>query len=176
MKVKKTSIDGAFLIEVDKYEDGRGFFIESWNEKDFLLPHFVQDNHTRSKRGVLRGLHYQVSPTCQGKLIRCISGSVYDVIVDMREKSSTFSNWFGIKLDRPELQLWAPPGMAHGFYTLSDMADFHYKVTDYYDQSSEQVLFWNDSTIGIDWPFDQLPILSKKDVEQAKKFEECPKI
>ena len=176
MKVHKTSIDGALLIEVDKHEDSRGFFIESWNEKDFLLPHFVQDNHTRSKRGVLRGLHYQLSPKCQGKLIRCMSGCVYDVIVDLREQSSTFSNWFGINLDRPELQLWAPPGMAHGFYTLSDIADFHYKVTNYYDQSLEQVLCWNDPTIAIDWPFDIPPILSYKDVEQAKKFEECPKM
>ena len=150
--------------------------MECWNERDFGLPKFVQDNFSQSKKGVLRGLHYQCFPVCQGKLVRCTNGSVYDVIVDLRQKSKTFGKWYGVKLDRPELILWAPPGMAHGFYTLSEVADFNYKVSNYYDNSAERVIAWDDSTLGISWPLDGDPILSKKDIDGAKSFKECTKL
>ena len=116
MKKIETSLKDSFLFESSKFEDKRGCFIEIWNHQTFGLPSFVQDNQSISIQGVLRGLHYQIDPKSQGKLVRCTQGVVYDVIVDLRESSSTFGNWFGIELNKPELQLWVPPGMAHGFY------------------------------------------------------------
>ena len=177
MKVTETNLIDACVIEVDKYGDDRGFFMESFNEQKFLKDvgfySFVQDNHSKSSKGVLRGLHYQVQHP-QGKLVRCIWGSVYDAIVDLRKSSDTFGQSFGIKLDRPELQLWVPPGFAHGFYTLTDSVDFVYKTTDYYHPEHDRTLLWNDPVLDIDWGLDGEPLLSAKDVK-GKTFEECDK-
>ena len=175
MKKSLTSIQDSFLIEIERFEDKRGYFMETWNYREFGLPSFVQDNHSKSFQGVLRGLHYQVNSKPQGKLIRCTVGNVYDVIVDLRKKSSTFGKWFGIELNRPELQLWAPPGIAHGFYTLSKFAELQYKVTNYYDPSSERVLKWDDKQLGIVWPLNNKPIISTKDIKNAITFEKCEK-
>ena len=175
MKRKTTPIQDAFIIELEKFEDNRGFFIETWNSKKFGMPEFVQDNFSRSQRGVLRGLHYQEKSGAQDKLVSCTQGSVFDVIVDLRQKSCSFGKWFSITLDRPELQLWVPKGIAHGFYTLSETADFQYKVTNYYNPSSEKILMWNDEDLAINWPNDKYPIISKRDSELGKKFSECDK-
>ena len=175
MKKKSTPIQDAYIFELNKFEDDRGFFLETWNSKKFGLPEFVQDNLSRSKQGVLRGLHYQEQSKSQGKLVCCTRGSVFDVIVDLRERSSSYGKWFSIVLDRPELQLWIPKGIAHGFYTLSETADFAYKVTNYYDPLSEKVLIWNDDILAINWPNNLNPIISKKDTELGKTFLECDK-
>ena len=175
MKVVETPLVDASVITVNKYEDERGFFMESFNEQQFAkeLGHynFVQDNHSKSSKGVLRGLHYQVEKP-QGKLVRCIRGAVYDVIVDLRKRSSTFGLWFNITLDNPETIMWVPPGFAHGFYTLTDTAEIQYKTTDYYHPKSQQTLLWTE--LNIVWPFRAYPILSEKD-EKGKTFEECDK-
>jgi len=175
MKIKSLKINNSFLFENEIYEDNRGYFIESWNRTKFKLPNFVQDNHTYSKQGVLRGLHYQVNNKAQGKLVRCIRGSVYDVIVDLRVSSSTYGKWFGIELNCPNQQLWVPKGLAHGFYTLSTYSIFQYKVTNYYDPDFEKVLMWNDKELSIDWPLIGKPILSSKDKLKALSFKESPK-
>ncbi len=175
MKKIKTALADVFLIEVMKFEDDRGYFMETWNAREFGLPDFVQDNFSYSKKGVLRGLHYQRLRKSQGKLVRCTEGTVYDVAVDLRQNSSTYSEWFGVYLNRPELQLWVPPGFAHGFYTVSDTATVQYKVTNYYDPISENVLLWNDPQLRIAWPFKNEPIMSKKDLLQAKTFLKCQK-
>ena len=175
MKKIKTSLKDSFLFESPKYKDERGYFMEIWNQKKFGLSTFVQDNQSKSIQGVLRGLHYQIDPKSQGKLVRCTQGVVYDVIVDLRANSSTFGKWFGIELNRPELHLWVPPGMAHGFYTLSKHSELQYKVTNYYDPLYERVLKWNDPNIGINWPFSKYPIISCKDFNKAKTFEKCQK-
>ena len=160
------------------YKDDRGFFMESFNQRkiDDLIGRyqFVQDNHSRSTKGVLRGLHYQVQHV-QGKLVRCIQGSVYDVMVDIRKNSDTFGKWFGIELNRSDLLVWVPPGLAHGFYTLSDTAEFQYKTTDYYDPESQRSIIWNDKFLNIDWLNTQEPIVSDKDMK-GKTFEECEKL
>ena len=175
MKVTETPLIDASVISVDKYEDERGFFMESFNEQKFIkeLGHyeFVQDNHSKSSKGVLIGLHYQIDKP-QGKLVRCTQGSDYDVLVDLRKHSDTFGKTFGIELDRPELLLWSPPGFAHGFYTMTDTAEFQYKTTDYYHPSSQRTLMWND--LDIEWPFSQDPVLSLKD-SRGQTFEECDK-
>tara|TARA_B100000287_G_scaffold54536_1_gene47887 strand:+ start:521 stop:1054 length:534 start_codon:yes stop_codon:yes gene_type:complete len=175
MRVVETRLVDASVITVDKYEDERGFFMESFNEQQFAkeLGHykFVQDNHSKSSKGVLRGLHYQVEKP-QGKLVRCIQGAVYDVIVDLRRSSSTFGLWFNITLDNPETIIWVPPGFAHGFYTLTDTAEIQYKTTDYYHPKSQQTLLWNE--LDIIWPLMNPPLLSDKDVK-GKTFEECEK-
>jgi dTDP-4-dehydrorhamnose 3,5-epimerase len=178
MKITETNLKDAFVITSKKYEDDRGFFMESFNAKDFRenvsrTEFFVQDNHSKSSKGVLRGLHYQIKHP-QAKLVRCISGVVYDVIVDLRKTSETFGKWFGITLDRPELQLWVPPGFAHGFYVVSDLAEIVYKTTDYYYPEHDRTLLWNDSELNIDWGFEGNPVLSLKD-SQGKTFEECDK-
>ena len=177
MRAEETNIKGAFIITNNIFEDKRGFFMESFNKKVFDnnigLFNFVQDNHSKSSKGVLRGLHYQIENP-QGKLVRCTQGAIYDVIVDIREQSPTFGRSFATVLDRPELQLWAPPGLAHGFYTLSDTAEFEYKCTDYYHPKSMKTLMWNDIDLGIIWPFRAYPLLSEKD-EKGKTFEECEK-
>ena len=178
MKKISTNIKDAFIIEVDKFDDKRGFFMESFNQRkiDDLIGRyqFVQDNHSRSTKGVLRGLHYQVQHV-QGKLVRCIQGSVYDVMVDIRKNSNTFGKWFGIELNRPDLLVWIPPGLAHGFYTLSNTAEFQYKTTDYYDPESQRSIIWNDKFLNIDWLNTQEPIVSDKDMK-GKTFEECEKL
>ena len=175
MKVIETPLVDASVITVDKYEDERGFFMESFNDLIFFkeIGHyeFVQDNHSKSSKGVLRGLHYQIEHP-QGKLLRCTQGAVYDVIVDLRKSSSSFGLWFNIVLDNPETILWVPPGFAHGFYTLTDTAEFEYKCTDYYHPKSQRTLLWNE--LDIVWPDNIDPLLSEKDA-QGKTFEECEK-
>ena len=172
-----TNLKDAYIITSKKFEDERGFFMESFNLKEFEkitgVNNFVQDNHSKSSKGVLRGLHYQFEHV-QGKFVRCISGAVYDVIVDLRKSSSSFGKWFGIKLDKNDIQLWVPPGFAHGFYTLTETAEIIYKTTDYYHPEHDRTLIWNDSSLGIDWGVEREPILSKKDLK-GKTFEECEK-
>jgi dTDP-4-dehydrorhamnose 3,5-epimerase len=167
MRVETTAIPGALIIEPTVFGDDRGFFLESFNEREMhtvgIDAHFVQDNHSRSSRNVLRGLHYQILQP-QGKLVRVVSGTVFDVAVDMRRKSPAFGKWVGIELSAENKRLfWLPPGMAHGFVVLSDFADFLYKATDYYTPKSERSLLWNDPEIGIEWPFTGDLILSAKD-------------
>ena len=151
------------------FGDERGFFYESFNARVFtevtgLQPDFVQDNHSRSVKGVLRGLHYQLAPHAQGKLVRVVQGEVFDVAVDIRRSSPTFGKWVGAVLSAENKnQLWIPPGFAHGFVTLSDTAEFLYKTTDFYSPKCERCIAWNDAAIGIEWPIDFIPSLSGKD-------------
>jgi len=172
-----TNLKDAYIITNNKFEDDRGFFMESFNLKEFEkitnVNNFVQDNHSKSSKGVLRGLHYQIKHE-QGKLVRCISGAVYDVIVDLRKSSETFGKWFGIKLSENNIQLWVPAGFAHGFYTLTDFAEIQYKVTDYYYPEYDRTLIWNDPNLDIKWGINETPILSEKDLK-GKTFEECEK-
>jgi dTDP-4-dehydrorhamnose 3,5-epimerase len=181
MKVIATSIPDVLIIEPSIFGDPRGFFFESYNQRQFseatgLSPVFVQDNHSRSAKGVLRGLHYQVRQP-QGKLVRVVRGSAYDVAVDVRRKSPTFGRWVGVELsEENQLQLWVPPGFAHGFVVTSESADFLYKATDYYAPEHERCIAWNDPQIGIDWPLQEPPKLSAKDaagagLAQAEVFE-----
>ena len=174
MKVTPTSIPSVLIIEPRVFGDTRGFFFESFNQRAFNLAtgldvNFVQDNHSRSSKGVLRGLHYQIQQP-QGKLIRVVRGSVFDVTVDLRKSSPTFGQWVGVELAKDNhRQLWIPPGFAHGFYVLSDSADFLYKTTDYYAPEFECSLIWNDPTIGIEWPLiNTQPIISTKDAQGKK--------
>lgn len=168
MKVSPTDLPGVLLLEPKVFGDERGFFLESFNRRAFraatgLDPDFVQDNHSRSARGVLRGLHYQVRQN-QGKLVRVIRGSVFDVAVDVRRSSPTFGGWTGQVLSEDNRrQLWIPPGFAHGFLVLSESADVLYKATDYYAPEHERCIAWNDPAIGIAWPGDLQPQLSKRD-------------
>ena len=156
MKKTETSIDGAYVIQVEKFGDDRGFFMETFNHKQFQEVvgdfTFVQDNHSLSTEGVLRGLHYQINHP-QGKLVRCTQGEIFDVIVDLRVNSPTYGKNFTIKLNRPDLMLWVPAGLAHGFYTISAEAEFQYKVTDYYNPLYDRTLKWDDNDLGIKWPF-----------------------
>ena len=168
MKVIPTAIPDVLLIEPKVFGDARGFFFESFNQKAFaqatgLDLNFVQDNHSRSGRGVLRGLHYQIQQP-QGKLVRVVRGSVFDVAVDLRKSSPTFGQWVGAELSEDNhRQLWVPPGFAHGFVVTSDSADFLYKTTDYYAPQHERCIVWNDPAIGIQWPLAEPPQLSAKD-------------
>lgn len=158
LKCTPTPLSGVLILEPSVFGDERGFFQESFNQRAFndatgLALHFVQDNHSRSAKGVLRGLHYQRPPHEQGKLVRVARGSVFDVAVDIRRDSPTYGQWFGLELsDSNQRQLWIPPGLAHGFVTLSDSTDFLYKTTDYYAPASELCIAWNDPTLAIDWP------------------------
>jgi dTDP-4-dehydrorhamnose 3,5-epimerase len=168
MELIPTTITDVLIIEPKVFGDERGFFMESWNAATFAAQgldlHFVQDNHSRSSKGVLRGLHYQ-QPMPQGKLVRVTAGAVFDVVVDLRAQSPTFGKWVGVELSATnKRQLWAPPGMAHGFLCLEDGTDFMYKCTGYYAQEHEHCLLWNDPEIGIEWPLDGItPLLSAKD-------------
>ena len=168
MKIILTSIPDVLIIEPDVISDSRGFFFESFNEKTFrqdtgLNINFVQDNHSHSIKGVLRGLHYQIQQP-QGKLVRVVHGAVFDVAVDIRKSSPTFGQWVGVELTESNCrQLWVPSGFAHGFLVLSDNADFLYKTTDYYSPEFERSILWDDPTIGIKWPLDKEPQLSAKD-------------
>jgi len=171
MTFKRTAIPDVILFEPRVFGDDRGFFFESFNEKVFVeavgdrYP-FVQDNHSRSSRGVLRGLHYQLPPSAQGKLVRVVAGEVFDVAVDIRKGSPTFGRWVGELLSQSnKRQLWIPPGFAHAFITLSDTAEFLYKTTDFYAPSAERCIQWNDPDIGIQWPYDGVPVLSTKDTK-----------
>lgn len=169
MKVINTEIAEVKIIEPTVYGDERGFFYESFNECKFseligANVSFVQDNHSRSTKGVLRGLHYQVEPRAQGKLVRCVSGAVFDVAVDVRKNSPTFGKWVGFVLsEENKRQLWIPAGMAHGFFVMTDTADFLYKTTDYYSPEHERSIRWDDEDLAIDWPISEAPILSAKD-------------
>ncbi len=169
MKVTASAIPDVLLIEPKVFGDQRGFFLESFNARVFqevsgLAVSFVQDNQSRSAAGVLRGLHYQIRQP-QGKLVRVVQGCVFDVAVDMRRRSPTFGKWVGAELSADNYrQMWIPPGFAHGFLVISDLADFLYKTTDYYDPASERTLAWNDPTVGVQWPLRGEPRLSAKDV------------
>ena len=173
MNVIRTAIPEVVIIEPKVFGDARGFFFESFNQKAFneatgTNHQFVQDNHSRSAKGVLRGLHYQIQQP-QGKLVRVVRGAVFDVAVDIRKSSPTFGRWVGAELSEDnQHQLWVPPGFAHGFLVLSDLADFLYKTTDYYAPQYERSILWNDSDLNIDWPIGE-PILSNKD-RQGLKF------
>ena len=168
MKVTPTAIADVLIIEPRVFGDARGFFYESFNQQAFdkatgLTLNFVQDNHSRSAKGVLRGLHYQVQQP-QGKLVRVTRGAVFDVAVDIRKSSPSFGKWVGVELSEDNhRQLWVPPGLAHGFLVLSETADFLYKTTDYYAPEYERCIAWNDPAIGIDWPIEVSPSLSAKD-------------
>ena len=167
MKVTPTAISDVLVIEPKVFGDERGFFFESWNVRTLaaagLNAHFVQDNHSRSLRNVLRGLHYQVEHA-QGKLVRVIAGAVFDVAVDLRRSSPTFGRWIGETLSADNKRmLWVPPGFAHGFVVQSDVAEFLYKTTDYWYPEHERTLKWNDPALAIDWPLDGDPILAAKD-------------
>jgi len=170
-KIIETSIEGLYIIEPTVFGDNRGFFMESYNKREFekigLDMNFVQDNHSRSKKGVLRGLHFQRKHP-QGKLVRVIRGKVFDVAVDLRKGSPTFGKWYGIILsDENHLMFYIPEGFAHGFLVLSEEADFFYKCTDFYYPEYDAGIIWNDPDIGIKWPFEEYgikePILSEKD-------------
>ncbi|MFS2214255.1 dTDP-4-dehydrorhamnose 3,5-epimerase [Telluria sp. Tellsp104] len=171
--VTPTAIPDVLMLEPKVFGDARGFFYESFNARDFAQAtgvdaQFVQDNHSKSAKGVLRGLHYQIQHA-QGKLVRVVQGSVFDVAVDLRKSSPTFGRWAGMELSADNhRQLWVPPGFAHGFVVLSESAEFLYKTTDYWYPEHERSLSWNDSAIGIDWPIDFVPQLAAKD--QAGKL------
>jgi dTDP-4-dehydrorhamnose 3,5-epimerase len=171
-QVSTTSIEGVLVLEPKVFGDARGFFYESFNARDFevatgLKREFVQDNHSKSSKGVLRGLHYQVQHA-QGKLVRVIQGAVFDVAVDIRPTSKTCGQWFGLELSAEnKKQLWIPEGLAHGFLVTSETAEFLYKTTDYYHPEFERSLLWNDSDLGIEWPLhllDTEPLLAAKDL------------
>jgi len=168
VKATPTAIPDVILIEPQVFGDARGFFFESWNRRAFepivgAGVEFVQDNHSRSARGVLRGLHYQVRRS-QGKLVRVASGEVFDVVVDLRRSSPTFGRWVGERLSAENHRmLWVPPGFAHGFLVLSDWADFLYKTTDYWAPEHERTLLWNDPALAIAWPLSGEPVLKPKD-------------
>lgn len=178
MRVLDTTLVGVKLIEPRVFDDGRGFFLETWSERAFTeagLPLvFVQDNHSRSSRGVLRGLHYQIQHP-QGKLVRVATGAVYDVVVDMRRSSPTFGRWEGFHLSEENKRiLWVPPGMAHGFLSLVNDTDFLYKCTDIYAPEHERSLLWSDPTIAVAWPLHDVgtPIVNAKD-QAGRRFEEA---
>ena len=172
-RVTTTPLDGVLILEPKVFADQRGFFFESFNDRDFeqstgLKRTFVQDNHSKSTKGVLRGLHYQVKQT-QGKLVRVAQGAVFDVAVDIRSGSKTYGHWFGLELSADnKKQLWIPEGLAHGFLVVSETAELLYKTTDYYNPEYERSLLWNDPKLGIAWPLDLLdlpPLLATKDAE-----------
>ena len=168
MNITPTAIPDVLLLEPKVFGDSRGFFFESFNQRAFEAAiggpaHFVQDNHSRSGRGVLRGLHYQVEQP-QGKLVRVVAGAVFDVAADIRPGSPTFGHWVGVELTADNKhQLWIPPGLAHGFLVLSDTAEFLYNTTDYYAPAHERCILWNDPVLAIRWPLAEPPILSGKD-------------
>ena len=166
--VTPTKLPEVLILEPKVFGDDRGFFFESFNARDFRQAtgsdvEFVQDNHSRSSKGVLRGIHYQIQHP-QGKLVRVTSGEVFDVAVDLRRSSPNFGRWVGVVLSaHNKLQLWVPPGFGHGFAVTSDMAEFMYKTTDYWHPEHERTLLWNDPTVGVDWPITGEPILAAKD-------------
>ena len=170
MRITPTKIDGVLILEPKVFGDERGFFMESFNQRTFKEATgqdatFVQDNHSRSAKGVLRGLHFQRPPHAQGKLVRVTQGSVFDVVLDIRMASPTFGQWVGVELNgQNHMQLWIPAGMAHGFLVTSDSADFLYKTTDYYVPQAEGCIRWDDPQLAIAWPLNGMrPSLSAKD-------------
>ena len=182
---KNNLLDGVALIKPEIFFDQRGFFYESWNSVNFneriAKKNFCQDNHSHSLRGVLRGIHYQLNPFAQGKLIRCTKGVIYDVAIDLRKNSPTYKEWAGIELNETnKYSLWIPEGFGHGFLTLSKVADVQYKVTKRWDKESEKSILWNDPDLKIDWPINKLdshqPLISEKDsagltIKQAEKLD-----
>jgi dTDP-4-dehydrorhamnose 3,5-epimerase len=167
MKIQTTELLGVVVIEPQVFSDARGHFLETYNAKAFaeagIAERFVQDNQSQSKKGVLRGLHYQVEQA-QGKLVRVLRGEIFDVVVDLRTGSSTFGKWSGLSLSASEQRmLWIPKGFAHGFYTLSETAEVAYKVTEFYSPQNERTILWNDPDLAIRWPLEGEPILSEKD-------------
>ena len=168
MKFEALSVQDALLITPDVFGDQRGFFFESWRQDQYhekgIGPEFVQDNHSRSTRGVLRGLHFQLNRP-QGKLVRCVVGEIFDVIVDLRRSSPTFGQWVGRSLSAENHQmLWVPPGFAHGFQVTSEVAEMVYKCTEYYAPEDEYSLLWNDPELAIEWPMPEIAQLSDKDL------------
>jgi dTDP-4-dehydrorhamnose 3,5-epimerase len=169
VRVVPSSLTGVLVLEPTVFEDERGFFYESWNARTFsaltgVEVAFVQDNHSQSAKGVLRGLHYQVPPHPQGKLVRVGAGRVYDVAVDIRRSSPGFGTWFGVELSAANrLQLWVPEGFAHGFVALEDGTELLYKTTGYYSRDCDRSIRWDDPDIGITWPLDTEPLVSEKD-------------
>jgi len=181
MKVVPCAIEGVLILEPDVFGDERGFFMESFNQNRFDQAvgrhiEFVQDNHSRSRKGVLRGLHWQLPPHAQGKLVRVTQGSVFDVAVDIRQGSPTFGRWVGAELSgENHRQLWLPPGMAHGFLVTSDSADFLYKTTDYYAPKAEACIRWNDPALAIAWPdIGVSPTVSAKDAQGLSLSDAAP--
>lgn len=178
MNIIKTSIPEVLIIEPKVFEDDRGFFFESFNKRDWVEAtgidcDFVQDNHSRSSKGVLRGLHYQLPPAAQGKLVRVLVGEIFDVAVDIRRSSPTFGKWVGQRLSAEnKLQMWVPEGYAHGFLVLSGVAEVHYKTTDYYHPDLERSIHWNDPTLSVDWPNIEGMSLSSKDAK-APQISDC---
>lgn len=181
MAYEKLAFPEVVLFTPKVFGDERGFFFESFSEREFVEAtgfdyRFVQDNHSKSVKGVLRGLHYQLPPHAQGKLVRVVQGRVFDVAVDLRQSSATLGQWVGVYLDADKhQQLWVPPGFAHGFVVLSETAEFLYKTTDYWYPAHERSLRWDDPTLGIEWPMQGLPQLAAKDAaahlwDQAEKF------
>jgi len=181
VKVTTAKLPGVLLLEPQVFGDERGFFLESWNARTFrdatgLDVTFVQDNHSRSVRNVLRGIHYQIEKP-QGKLVRVVSGSVWDVAVDLRRSSSNFGQWCATELSAEnKKQLWIPPGFGHAFLVLSEVADLLYKATEYWVQKLDRAIYWSDPAIGITWPLDRAPILAAKDaaaplLAQAQTYE-----
>lgn len=168
MKAVSTSLPDVIILEPKVFGDDRGFFFESFNEKHFqeatgVTRRFVQDNHSKSAKNVLRGLHYQIQQP-QGKLVRVVSGEVFDVVVDIRKSSPMFGQWIGVSLSADnKRQLWIPEGFAHGFFVISESAEFLYKTTEYWAPEHERCLLWNDPAIGVEWPIDIKPLLSAKD-------------
>jgi dTDP-4-dehydrorhamnose 3,5-epimerase len=180
MKIHATPLEGLLLIEPTVFGDARGYFYESFNARRFteltgVTAEFVQDNHSRSAKGVLRGMHYQIQQP-QGKLVRVTAGAIFDAVLDLRKRSPTFGQWYGVELSADnKLQLWIPPGFAHGFTVTSDMAEVQYKATDYWAPEFERSVIWNDPAVGIVWPLDGEPLLSAKDrggvpLAQAETF------
>lgn len=172
MAVQALSLPEVLLFTPKVFGDDRGFFFESFNQQVFneaagTSVNFVQDNHSKSAKGVLRGLHYQLSPHAQGKLVRVVQGAVFDVAVDIRRSSPRFGQWVGVELSADnKQQLWIPPGFAHGFVTLTDTAEFLYKTTAFYAPTHERCIAWNDASVGVDWPISTLtPVLSAKDLQ-----------
>ena len=176
MKIIETAISDVKIIEPTVYEDERGYFFESFNQKKFEEAigrkiKFVQDNHSKSTKGVLRGLHYQMPPNAQGKLVRVIIGEVFDVAVDIRTSSKTYGDWVGVSLSAEnKKQIWIPEGFAHGFITLSDTVEVIYKTTSYYSPTHEHCISWNDGILSIEWPKHIIPKLSEKD-QKGKAFQ-----
>jgi len=175
MQIERTKLSGVLLIKPRVFRDDRGFFLESWNKRQFdeavgRAVEFVQDNHSRSVRGVLRGLHYQAEPMAQAKLITVMRGKIFDVAVDIRPDSATFGQWVGeVLTDESREMLWIPEGFAHGFYVLSDFADVVYKTTNYYSPPHERCIRWDDETLGVEWPVGKKPLVSPKD-EDGERF------
>ena len=181
ISVIDTKLNGVKLISPRVFGDERGFFMESWNQNDFdrlvSKVNFVQDNHSRSKKGVIRGLHFQLPPHAQAKLVRCVFGAIFDVAVDIRKSSPTFGQWVGHELSAEnKLQLWIPEGFAHGFVALTDYAEVCYKTNEFWHKECESSIRWDDPCIDINWPLETAPCLSEKDVlapnlKEAKLFQ-----